>query len=117
METNNDRGFAPDNNELDNVGKKLQQTLTQLIESGGDTVGIDTPACVIHKSEHSSCNGCSSELGCGKLARIMLAQSMAALYTPANFDDLCNVTNRVQKLQMEIFKAKTVEELDKLSLV
>lgn len=52
--------------------EKLNNVVRDLIEMGGDKVGLHTDACVTFQKTHKNCKGCQYELGCSKQVKIML---------------------------------------------
>ena len=90
---------------------KLGDELRELIETGGDTVGMNSKDCVIWKLEHKNCKNCPTELGCGKVVRLMSLMLLPSMYQPQSYDDFAQMQNRISELQKKILDAKTVDTL------
>ncbi len=96
--------------------KKKRDFTKELVELNGDSVGMREPVCVIHKQDHPNCEGCPSELGCGKLVRVKMVNLIPTPYHPLTYKDFKEMDNRIQSLIDQILKAKTKEELNKIPL-
>jgi hypothetical protein len=83
----------------------------ELVELNGDQVMMNEPVCLIHKADHKNCAGCPSELGCGKLCKLMLNTVTASMYNPTSFEDYENLMTKCSALQNKILSSKTVQEL------
>lgn len=85
----------PEGNESNET---IQEMVREMVRANGDEVATGTEKCVSWRSKHSNCVGCSSELGCRKVVRLIL-------------DDSVRTGERPQEILDRILKAKTVDEL------
>lgn len=90
---------------------KIRKEMQELVEAHGDRVAIGEPPCVLWKAEHENCSDCLYELGCGKVARLMLVMLIPITYSPTSFADHQTMTNRIQELMAMTMEAKTPDEL------
>jgi len=90
----------------------LEESALQILKSQGI---MPEPhggqVCVIHKMEHENCAGCSSEMACGKLVRLMLVLLLPASYPHRDFEEWQKMEARVQELLSQVMEAKTPEDL------
>ena len=92
----------------------ISEGIRDLVKKGGDVVGLDTPQCILWKSDHDSCKGCECELGCGKVVRVMLLMMTPMVYKPNGFEDFQKMEARMHELTDLTLKAKTAQELHEL---
>ncbi len=85
----------------------IKKLWIETIKEAGNECLINTPECVIYKSEHKNCIGCSSNLGCSKLAGILLTISL-------DFEDSLKTTKKTADIILSLIEAKTNKEVDNL---
>ena len=91
--------------------QEIQDAYRDLVEKSGYTVGVGSVDCTVFKTDHRSCTGCQHEMGCNKLARLMLVGLIPLGYTPASFADHQAMMGRMNELSRGIMDAETVEQL------
>ena len=97
--------------------EKISEVIEKLVRASGDKVSIDTEECVLWKLEHSNCFGCSSELGCDKVVKLMLLMMLPMTYKPNSFEDFQKMQQRIDELHEQILHSQTKEELDKIPTI
>lgn len=90
---------------------KISEGMAKLVRERGDKVSIHTEECVIWGLEHPNCVGCSSELGCGKVVKMLLVMMLPMIYESKNFEDFQKMQQRIEKLQEKILHARSIKEL------
>jgi len=90
---------------------EIFQEFRELIESNGDGVGLDSPVCVLWKSEHDNCKGCSAELGCAKATAMMGVSLTNLIYKPKDYEDFQRMNSDIHKRLSAILEAKSAEEV------
>ena len=88
-----------------------KEVLKELVK---EEIGVESDECAIYKAEHSNCNGCKYELGCGKYVALLMVSLQSSLYKPKDFMDSITTGKSVAKLMAQIIKAKTNDELKTL---
>ena len=86
----------------------------ELVVKNGDDVGMKEPVCVLWKSEHDNCFGCSSELGCSKMVAIMGVQMTPMMYQPKDYNDYETMQTSMRHKIQDIIEAKTPKEIKKI---
>ena len=92
----------------------LMEEMQNLVERGGDAIGLHTGDCILWKFSHPNCIGCKYELSCDKLVRIMRIIMIPLVYEPKGYKDFTKMNNRIQELLQKTLKAKSLEELHKI---
>ena len=88
------------------------EMLQEMVEQHGDSVASRTKVCVLWKMEHPNCFGCSSELGCCKVLKLVHVMTIYSMYEPKSFDDFEKMHQRITKLNKLILNTRTIEELN-----
>jgi hypothetical protein len=86
----------------------------EIEKATGEEVMMNTPACVVYKTDNNNCRGCSYELNCAKLSNLMMLQCHMSLYKPVDFLDSVKAGQQSSALISDIINAKSVEEIEKI---
>jgi hypothetical protein len=92
-------------------GSNIKDLYIQLVESNGDKYVHGSVDCTIFLTEHKNCKGCPAEIGCAKVARLMINALSQSMYKPNTYDDFVKMQTRTDELSKMILCAKTLEEL------
>ena len=94
----------------------LAQAYTRLVEQRGDKVLLYTKDCVLWGLTHPNCEGCPSELGCGKVVRLLLVSLTPLHYQPKDFEDFVRMRSHTERLQDEVLNCASVEALQEVPI-
>lgn len=92
--------------------EKIMSMLKEMVKKNGTEVQMDSQECHLWLEEHrNSCQGCSSELGCKKMA--LLGAILDGL-KDATIEKIENILESLNILTEKILKAQSLSELDEI---
>ena len=89
-------------------------SIVQTVEENGDLVAMNSKDCVFWQLDHTNCAGCSSEIGCCKVNKLLSLYETLDRYRPRDFDDYVKMTNYADDKQAKILACKSVGEIEKM---
>lgn len=91
------------------MSSEISEEVKEMVRKCGDEVALHEPPCVLWKADHENCVGCQYELGCGKVAHILLI--IIDPYEPKDYDDHLKKQRHIFDLTDRTLEAKTPDEL------
>ena len=88
--------------------------IQEIEKSSGEEVMMNTPACVIYKTDNNNCRGCSYELNCAKVSACMMLQVQIVNYKPKDFLDYVKAGQTAAGMIENILNSKSVPEIEKI---
>jgi len=88
--------------------------IQEIEKSTGEEIMMNTPACIIYKTDNHNCRGCSYELNCAKLSNLMMLQMQLSNYIPKDFLDYMKAGQIATGMIENIINAKTPEAIEKI---
>jgi hypothetical protein len=82
----------------------LEWTAAEIVKVAGFPYHRGTDYCKKYCEEHGNCEGCESNSGCSRVARIMALILQATLYKPKDFADQMKTDEAVSEKIAEILK-------------